>query len=60
MLVDESGFLGFEPCHELLEGDSMQVLDTINNDSCRLVITSPPYNIGKEYERDRRRSYKNT
>lgn len=42
--------------HMLLEGDSLHVLDTIADESCRLVITSPPYNIGKEYERDRRRS----
>jgi DNA modification methylase len=38
--------------HALLEGDSLKVLDQIPNKSCRLVITSPPYNLGKEYERD--------
>lgn len=32
------------------------MLDEIADESCRLVITSPPYNIGKEYERDHRRS----
>ena len=42
--------------HKLLKGDSLRVLDSIEDESCRLVITSPPYNIGKEYERDRRRS----
>lgn len=42
--------------HRLLEGDSLMRLDEVPDGSCRLVITSPPYNIGKEYERDHRRS----
>jgi adenine-specific DNA-methyltransferase len=42
--------------HQLLQGDAFEVLDTVENSSCQLVITSPPYNIGKEYERDRRRT----
>ncbi|MFZ5450471.1 MAG: DNA-methyltransferase [Thermodesulfobacteriota bacterium] len=29
----------------------MELLRTIPNDSLQLVVTSPPYNIGKEYER---------
>lgn len=31
-------------------GDTLEFLKTIPDDSVRLVITSPPYNIGKEYE----------
>jgi adenine-specific DNA-methyltransferase len=46
----------FVPTHKFLQGDSLEVLDQVEDGSCRLVITSPPYNIGKEYERDRRRS----
>ena len=42
--------------HRLIRGDSLQVLDSIGDGSCRLVISSPPYNIGKEYERSHRRS----
>lgn len=42
--------------HLLLEGDCLEVLDGMRDESCRLVITSPPYNIGKEYERKFRRS----
>ncbi|WP_342361273.1 site-specific DNA-methyltransferase [Terrarubrum flagellatum] len=42
--------------HRFLQGDALKALDKVDNNSCRLVITSPPYNIGKEYERDRRRS----
>lgn len=56
MQADENGGAAFELNHELLEGDSLKVLNDIAGESCRLVITSPPYNIGKEYERDRRRS----
>jgi adenine-specific DNA-methyltransferase len=42
--------------HRLLCGDASKVLDLIKDRSCRLVISSPPYNIGKPYERDCRRS----
>lgn len=40
--------------YRLIEGDSLTALDTVPDLSCRLILTSPPYNIGKEYERDRR------
>lgn len=42
--------------HRLLTGDCFKQLDKIVDKSCRLLITSPPYNIGKAYERDSRRS----
>lgn len=35
----------------LYPGDCLELLKTIPNESLRLVITSPPYNIGKEYEK---------
>lgn len=35
----------------LYPGDCMQVLREIPDDSIQLVVTSPPYNLGKEYER---------
>lgn len=41
---------------EVIEGDAFEKLDCVPNASCKLVITSPPYNIGKEYERDERLS----
>ncbi|MDD3536113.1 MAG: site-specific DNA-methyltransferase [Candidatus Cloacimonetes bacterium] len=31
-------------------GDSTNVLSSIENDSIQLIITSPPYNVGKSYE----------
>lgn len=34
----------------LHEGDCMNLLRTVPDDSIHLVITSPPYNLGKEYE----------
>lgn len=34
----------------LIEGDSLEVLRTLPDRCAKLVITSPPYNIGKEYE----------
>jgi adenine-specific DNA-methyltransferase len=40
----------------LVEGDALDKLDGIPDGSCQLVITSPPYNIRKEYERDKRLS----
>lgn len=38
--------------HRIILGDSSDVLDTIPDSSVRLVITSPPYNMKMEYERD--------
>jgi adenine-specific DNA-methyltransferase len=35
----------------LYHGDCINLLNTIPNKSLQLVITSPPYNIGKNYER---------
>lgn len=32
-------------------GDCLNLLKTIPDDSIQLIVTSPPYNIGKEYER---------
>lgn len=42
--------------HHLLHGDAAARLKDIPDGSCRLVITSPPYNIGKAYERSQRRT----
>lgn len=41
---------------QIVHGDSHKVLDGIKNNSIQLVVTSPPYNIGKEYERDERKT----
>lgn len=35
----------------LFEGDCLELLKKIPNESISLIITSPPYNIGKEYEK---------
>lgn len=40
----------------LLLGDCEKILDTIENKSIQLIVSSPPYNIGKEYETDSRMS----
>jgi DNA modification methylase len=34
----------------MLEGDSAETLKTIPDGSIKLIVTSPPYNIGKAYE----------
>lgn len=34
----------------LYEGDCIELLATIPDESIQLVVTSPPYNLGKEYE----------
>lgn len=41
---------------KIVEGDAIEKLEAVNDGSCKLIITSPPYNIGKEYERDKRLS----
>lgn len=45
-----------EPCWNIYEGDALEKLVAVDDRSCQLIITSPPYNIGKEYERDQRQS----
>jgi adenine-specific DNA-methyltransferase len=35
----------------LFPGDCLDLLRTIPDESLTLVITSPPYNIGKQYEK---------
>lgn len=35
----------------LYEGDTLDLLRTIPDRAVKLVVTSPPYNLGKEYER---------
>lgn len=42
--------------HRFIKGDALTALDEIPDKSCRLAITSPPYNIGKEYERSEKRT----
>ncbi len=32
-------------------GDCLKLLKDIPDESLQLIVTSPPYNIGKEYER---------
>lgn len=35
----------------LVQGDALEQLNKIQSESVQLVVTSPPYNIGKEYEK---------
>lgn len=42
----------------LSEGDVLDYLRTIRPSSCSLVVSSPPYNIRKPYERSDNRTYK--
>jgi len=35
----------------VFEGDCLELLKNVPSDSIQLIITSPPYNLGKEYER---------
>lgn len=44
---------GFSPSEHIVvhPGDCLNLLKMIPNESLQLVVTSPPYNIGKEYER---------
>ena len=42
----------FDPTADLVlyQGDCIDLLSTIPNESVAVVVTSPPYNLGKEYE----------
>ena len=43
----------YDPCAHIVvfPGDCLDLMRSIPSDSLQLVVTSPPYNIGKEYER---------
>lgn len=36
--------------HQIVNGDCLSILKTVENEKFDLIITSPPYNIGKSYE----------
>ena len=36
---------------KIINDDRMKLLKNLNNNSVQLIITSPPYNIGKSYEK---------
>jgi len=36
---------------EIICGDCFELLDYLEPQSVQLILTSPPYNIGKEYEK---------
>ncbi len=38
------------PEHQFIHGDAKKVLDKLDKLKFRLIITSPPYNVNKEYE----------
>ena len=52
MKVKEPLFEYISPCtdYQILNGDSLKVLNGIEDGKFDLIITSPPYNIGKSYE----------
>jgi DNA modification methylase len=43
----------FDPRREIVvyQGDCLDFLEEVPNNTLQLVVTSPPYNIGKEYEK---------
>jgi adenine-specific DNA-methyltransferase len=45
-------FEHFDSVHDIVLrcGDTLDFLKTLPNSICKLIITSPPYNLGKEYE----------
>ncbi|MBU0488394.1 MAG: site-specific DNA-methyltransferase [Bacteroidetes bacterium] len=52
MKVEEPLFEYISPgiSHQILNGDSLKVLKGIEDGKFDLIITSPPYNVGKSYE----------
>lgn len=37
--------------NEIINDDSLKVIKRMENETIDLIVTSPPYNIGKEYEK---------
>lgn len=48
--ADTADQFGADATSVILEGDSEQTLKTVPDNSIKLIITSPPYNLGKSYE----------
>ena len=46
----ETEFVSHSTSHVIFNGDAIDLLATIPSQSINLIITSPPYNIGKTYE----------
>lgn len=44
--------LGYTPDSSIViyQGDTLDLLKTVPSGLCRLIVTSPPYNLGKQYE----------
>ena len=40
----------FRSNYEIITGDTLENLKTLKSNKFDLIITSPPYNVGKEYE----------
>jgi adenine-specific DNA-methyltransferase len=53
MFANKKLLENFSPSEHIVVyfGDCLDLLRTIPNDSIQLIVTSPPYNIGKEYEK---------
>lgn len=52
----DGGLIG-EATSQLLHGDVIEQLAEVSPGSCSLIVSSPPYNIRKSYERNDRRTY---
>jgi len=39
------------PLYDIRQGDALEYLRGLDSESVQLVVTSPPYNVGKEYEK---------
>jgi DNA modification methylase len=43
-------YISYDISHNVINGDSLKVLKEIEDGKFDLIITSPPYNVGKSYE----------
>lgn len=43
-------YVSKELSHNLINGDCLYVLKNIESNKFDLIVTSPPYNVGKSYE----------
>jgi len=52
MKVEEPLFDSINPdiSYQIVNGDSISILKKIDDGKVDLIITSPPYNVGKSYE----------
>lgn len=48
-IVEHDSFINIPLKQEIIHGDTVQILPTLESESAQIIIADPPYNIGKDF-----------